>query len=381
MLRAFVAGFVLLVLSPVRAVAADPLDLDVMLPLTGGAAYAGAAQQQAIRLYEARVNKTGGIHGRPVRFVFHDDQSNPVVAVQIVNQLLPQKPAVILGPSIASTCSAVSPLLAKGPGTVEYCFSPISVPPRGGYVFAATQSARQLLVNISKHLREQGFHRAGFLGANDASGQANLNIFGELLGSGDNASLKMVAQAMFSPTALSVAAEVATIKAANPDVILLYAAGPAFLLSLKELKNAGLDRVPVMTNPFNADGKLLVANADIMPKTLFVEGLPYQARRPKPALRAAGQEYLSVFADGGVTTQSVIQAYCWDPVIITIAALRALPPGANGDQLHDYIENMHGFAGIWGTYDFRIGDNYGLTGDDDPFVRWDVARSQWVPME
>lgn len=380
MVRAFVVGFVLLALSPVRTLAADPLTLDVMLPITGGAAYAGNAQQQVIRLYENHINKTGGIHGRPVHFEFHDDQSNPVIAVQIVNQLLPQKPVVILGPSVASTCSAVSPLLAKGPGTVEYCFSPIAIPPRGGYVFAATEPAHQLLVNITKHLREQGFHRAALLGANDASGQANLNIYNDLLGTGDNASLKLVGSAMFSPTALGVAAEVAKIKSTNPDVILLYASGPAFLLSLKEIKNAGLDDVPIMTNPFNADGELLKANANIMPGKLFVEGLPYQAKHPKPALAASGREYLAVFEEGGVKTASVIQAYCWDPVKITIAALRALPAGATGDQLHDYIENMHGFAGLWGTYDFRTGDNYGLTGDDDPFVRWDVAHSEWVAM-
>lgn len=59
-------------------------------------------------------------------------------AVQIVNELLPKKPIVIIGPSVAATCSAVSPLLARGVGPVNYCFSPVAVPPRGGYVFAAT---------------------------------------------------------------------------------------------------------------------------------------------------------------------------------------------------------------------------------------------------
>ena len=104
----------------------------MLLPLTGTAAFAGEAQQQVLRLYEGLINKTGGIHGRPLHFEIHDDQSNPVVAVQIVNELLPKKPTVILGPSVAATCAAVSALLAKGPGTVNYCFSPVVPPPPGG---------------------------------------------------------------------------------------------------------------------------------------------------------------------------------------------------------------------------------------------------------
>ena len=112
--------------------------IDVILPLTGAGAYTGTSEQQTVQLYERIVNKTGGIHGRPIHFEIHDDQSNPVVDVQIVNGLLPNKPVVILGPSIAATCSAVIPLLATGTGPVNYCLSSVVTPPRGSYVFAVS---------------------------------------------------------------------------------------------------------------------------------------------------------------------------------------------------------------------------------------------------
>jgi len=376
--RAFAVALVLLALSPIRTVAADPYPIDVLLPLTGTAAFAGESQQQVLRLYEALINRTGGIHGRPLQFDFHDDQSNPVVAVQIVNELLPKKPTVILGPSVAATCSAISALLAKGPGPVNYCFSPVAVPPPGGYVFAATAPALSLQANDVAHMRNLGFHRAALVVSTDASGTQNAGIFEALFARTENASMKLVAEERFSPTALSAAAEISKVKAADPDVILMYANGTAFLTGLRELKNAGID-VPVTTNPFNGDGALLLANRNILPKTLFIQGLPYQGKNPPQALRETGAEYLSVFRDAGIKSASVIQAYCWDPTKITIAALRALPPDATGTQLHDYIEKLHDFAGLFGTYDFRTGDNYGLNGADSPFVKWDVNRSEWVP--
>jgi branched-chain amino acid transport system substrate-binding protein len=377
--RALAAVALLLALTPVRTPAADPFTIDVILPITGGGAFAGDAQQQAMHLYERLVNKTGGIHGRPLHFEIHDDQSNPVIAVQIVNELLPKQPVLILGPSVASTCSAVSPLIAKGPRTVEYCFSPVAVPPRGGYVFAAIEPARTMLTNGINHLRTMGYHRGALLVATDASGQQNAAIIESVLAGGEGTSLKLVAEERFSPSALGIAAEVAKVKAADPDLILLWANGPAFLMGLRELKNAGLD-LPVVTNPFNADDEVLKANAGIVPKTLFINGLPYQGLRPVPALRATGEEYLRAFAGSGLKPIPELQAYCWDPMKIAITALRALPPGATATQLHDYIENLHDFPGLFGIYDFRSGDNYGLGAEDLPFVRWDASKGDWIPM-
>lgn len=376
--RATTIALALIAFAPVRTVAADPYPIDVLLPLTGTAAFAGEAQQQVLRLYEGMINKTGGIHGRPLHFEIHDDQSNPVVAVQIVNELLPKKPTVILGPSVAATCAAVSALLAKGPGTVNYCFSPVVPPPPGGYVFAATSPALMLLANDVAHMRNLGFKRAALVISTDASGTQNASVFETLFARPENASLKMVAEERFAPTALSAAAQIAKIKAADPDLVMMYANGTAFLTGLRELKNAGMD-VPVTTNPFNGDGALLVANRNILPKTLFIQGLPYQGRNPTKALRETGAEYLSVFRDAGIKSASVIQAYCWDPTKITIAALRALPEGANATQLHDYLEKLHDFPGLFGTYDFRSGDNYGLSGEEAPFVKWDQNRTDWVP--
>lgn len=376
--RALAIALVLIAIAPGRTVAADPYPIDVLLPLTGQAAFAGEAQQQVLRLYEGLINRTGGIHGRQLHFEIHDDQSNPVVAVQIVNELLPKKPTVILGPSVAATCSAVSAILAKGPGTVNYCFSPVVPPPPGGYVFAATSPALQLLANDVAHMRNLGFKRAALVVSTDASGTQNAATFETLFARPENASMKLVAEERFAPTALSAAAEISKVKASNPDIVLMYANGTAFLTGLRELKNAGID-VPVTTNPFNGDGTLLVANKNILPTTLFIQGLPYQGRNPKKALRDSGAEYVSVFRDAGIKSMSVIQAYCWDPTKITIASLRALPDGANATQLHDYIEKLHDFPGLFGMYDFRGGDNYGLSGEEAPFVKWDAARADWVP--
>src|SRR5579862_197859 len=95
LIRACAAAALLLaaaaVLQPARA-ADPPYDINVILSLSGSAAFLAASEQQAIQIAEKVINRDGGIKGRPVRFVFHDDQSSPQVTVQLINQIMNQSP-------------------------------------------------------------------------------------------------------------------------------------------------------------------------------------------------------------------------------------------------------------------------------------------------
>ena len=74
--------------QPARA--AQDYTLNVILPLTGGAAFVGTGQQKALQLIEGLTNKEGGIDGRPLKMVFHDDQSSPQQTLQAANGFLPE---------------------------------------------------------------------------------------------------------------------------------------------------------------------------------------------------------------------------------------------------------------------------------------------------
>jgi ABC-type branched-subunit amino acid transport system substrate-binding protein len=51
--------------APLTTAAAEPpIDVPVILPLTGGNAFAGSGQRTAPALLQELVNRGGGIHGR-----------------------------------------------------------------------------------------------------------------------------------------------------------------------------------------------------------------------------------------------------------------------------------------------------------------------------
>ena len=363
---------------PISSTAQSAVNVDVLLPLTGPAAFAGTTQQAAARVYEATINKTGGIHGTPLHFEFHDDQSSPQVAVQLVNELLPKHPIAVLGPSVTATCAAVAPLFVNGP--VNFCFSPAISPTRGGNVFASAVTLHDIEFAMMNRAKKMGFKRFALIAATDASGQLSLQYIKEWQGLPANKDIQVVDVEAFAPNDLSAAAQVAKVKAANPDIIYLYAIGTAFGTALRELNNAGLANVVTYTTPANGSVTQLDTYRAFLPKTLLTSGMPYQGKISNPAMKAAAAEYLDGIRDGGVKFDPM-QAYAWDPIKITISALRALPAGANAAQLHNYLENLHDFAGLWGVYDFRNGDQHGIDGRDSIYIYYDNAKNAWAPYD
>jgi branched-chain amino acid transport system substrate-binding protein len=360
-------------LAGVSSAQPAPYVLDVILPLTGSQAFAGSNEQAGLRAYETVVNRGGGIHGRPLQFDVHDDQSNPLVDVQIVNALLPKHPIAILGPAVTATCSAIMPLFANGP--VNYCFSPAITPPRGSYVFASGTTLQAQMIAGYQHFRTLGYKRLAAIIATDATGQQNEKITRLAMTLPALRGMELVDLEEFNIADTSVAALVSKVRAANPDLIYVWAIGPALGTVLRELANAGLD-VPVGTTPANANTEMLNQFQSFIPKALVTSGLPYQGTTQAPGVQAASNEYLQALKEAHVQP-STIQAYAWDPARIVVSALRTLPATATAADLRAYLANLHGFGGLFGTYDLRSGDQHGLDGRDSQLIYWDPANKEW----
>jgi branched-chain amino acid transport system substrate-binding protein len=329
-----------LILGIAPALAADPYDLDVILSLTGGASFLGKAEQQALQLVEKWANENGGIGGRPLHLVFHDDQSTPQVAVQLASQVVAgKKPAVEIGANLVAMCNAMAPLMAGGP--LMYCLSPGIHPAEGAYVFTSSVSTVDLSRALIRHWRMKGWTRIAVMTSTDASGQdaekgINLN-----LALPENKEVTVVAREHFNPTDVSVSAQIENIKAAQPQAFIAWSTGAPIGTIFKGIVQAGLD-VPVGTTDGNMTFAQMTQYAAFLPKELFIPASEWAMHgtdlKREPAVLAAQERFRSVFKAAGVTPD-VAAALAWDPAMIVIDALRKLGPGAGAAQLRDH--NAH----------------------------------------
>jgi branched-chain amino acid transport system substrate-binding protein len=379
-LRALLGTLVLSLAAATAGAAApatgEPYTIEAILPLTGVSAYSGQLHAQAMRVYESVANAGGGVRGRPVHFDILDDQSNPVVAVQLENQILAKNPAVFLGSAYVAACAAEAPLILNK-STVEFCVSP-GLLTKQKNVFASSIAITYITRGTLKFMRDRGLTRVGLIVANDATGQAADALALSEFAQPENKSLQLVANERFNPSDISVSAQVARVKAAKPQALAIYATGTAFGNVLRALSDSGLN-VPIVTSAVNMNETQLEGYAAFMPTELVFNAAQAYAReqvRSGP-LRAAIDEYYNGFRAQGLTP-SPESPLSWDPAKIVVATLRALGTDATGDQVADYISNLHDFAGASGIYDFRNSDHHGLTDSALVWVRWQPTQKTFV---
>jgi branched-chain amino acid transport system substrate-binding protein len=364
--------------TPRRGTAATPFEINAILSRTGAGAFIGNTQAQALGALEQAVNKQGGIAGQPIKFVIADDQSNPATTVQLANALIGQHVAVILGSSLAAVCNGIAPLVEKA-GPVDYCYSPGTHGAPGGYVFSAGAGNDSIAIVEARYFRERGLTRLAMLSSTDASGQDHHERTAIALRLPENKDVRLVSDEYFGPTDVSVAAQVARIKAARPQALITAATGTAFGTVLRAVADSGLD-IPVSSSAGNmilaqmaqykafAPGELdFVATHGVAPD-------PSLARGPVKDAEAA---YFAAFQAAGIQP-SYVASLAWDPAVLMIDGLRRLGTNASAEQLHRYIEGLHDWAGINGLYDFRDNSQRGIGVNALVVYRWDPREGAFV---
>jgi len=113
--RAAVAAAAILTLASLApAIAAEPIKIGFSMAMTGGVAQNGKQLLIALQLWRDDVNAKGGLLGRPVEFVYYDDQSNPNNVPAIYTKLITvDKVDLLLGPYATNMAAAAMPVIIE----------------------------------------------------------------------------------------------------------------------------------------------------------------------------------------------------------------------------------------------------------------------------
>ncbi len=363
----------------VPASSADPYDIDVILSLTGPAAFVGNAEVKTLAAAEGLVNRTGGIRGRPVHFVIADDATAPATTVQLANAIIAKHPPLFLGPASGAACYAVMPLVKNGP--VQYCYAPTIHPVAPSFSFSAVVSTKDLALAGIRYLRDRGWRKVALLSSTDASGIDGESVTKEVMGYPENAAEQLVADEHFGTMDVNANAQLSRIKTSGAQVIYVQSTGTPLGTVLKDMNDLGID-LPVITNSGNINYAQLGQYAAFVPKVMLFTGLRYAAYKVAGSgpVRDADREFIRAMASVGVPKPDITHVIAWDATMISIDALRKLGTTATPVQIRDYIANLHGYAGINGIMDFRDGQQRGLKDNAALIVRWNPATSDFDPV-
>jgi branched-chain amino acid transport system substrate-binding protein len=96
------------------ALAADPIKIGMVAPLTGPAAESGRYQLQGAKLAVEEINSAGGVLGRPLELITEDDQTtNPGVVLAFSRLAASSEFAAFIGPIRSTQVHAMAPDVLK----------------------------------------------------------------------------------------------------------------------------------------------------------------------------------------------------------------------------------------------------------------------------
>ena len=376
LVAALAAALVTVAAVPLAPAAADapPFVIPVITSLTGSGAFIGKQAENTLRRLEIVVNRHGGIRGVPVHFELFDDQASPQVAVQLLNDVVAKGHQVVLGPSITNACLAALPFVAEK--IVDYCLSPGVDPPRGSYMFATSVGGPDIFAAAVRYFHKHKWNRIATLTTADATGQQADQRVGGAVALPENKGTTIVAQEHFAPADLTAAAQISRIEAAKPDVSIVWAIGSPFATAMRSMSDADFT-VPVFASNANMIVDQLNGLSQVLPSELLFSGPQFLGTRAARSQRSAVNDFFSVTRDVGVKPDFAL-ALSWDAAQVVITALRQLGTTASAAQIHAYIENLRGFPGILGIYDFSGGNQRGLSESDLTIMRWDPKVAAWT---
>jgi branched-chain amino acid transport system substrate-binding protein len=290
-----------------------------------------------------RINRKGGVQGRPIELVTLDDGGNEAKAKENSTKLIEEhkvlalygyisRPSSVAGSKIAS--EAKVPFIGPFSGTPAlYKFD--------RYVFTIRASYDDELAGMVRQLVTTGYRNVGFAYLNDAR-QVNVPLVEKLLAEHGLKPAVLVGLDRTSGEATQQAKELA---AANPDVLLALANNVPLGGLIREARKQG-NSTPLWIVSF-VDSKGLVKELGPLAQGLvFAQIVPLPTRRTLRIVKDYQSDYATRFPNAPLSFTS-LEGYI---AARTLAeGLRRAGPGATRESLVRALESIQ---------DFDLGDYF-----------------------
>jgi len=357
--------------------AAADINIGVTLAATGPAASLGIPQKNTIELLPTSIG------GEKVNWIVLDDASDTTKALTNARKLISEdKVDVIVGSSTTPNSLAMrEAAVDSGTPMISLAASAQIInptDPKTRWIFKTPQNDALMADAVAVSMKANGVKTLGYIGFADAYGDGWL---AEIKRSAQTAGIKVVAEEKYNRNDPSVTGQVLKLIAANPEAILIGAAGTPGATPAKELAARNYKGKVYQTHGVaNPDFLRVVGkdgNGEILPTgpMLVYEQLP-DSNEVKKTAAAYVTMYEKKFG-----TRSTFGAHLYDAYILLSKAipeaLKKAKPGTKEFRaaLRDALENSN-VVGTHGVFVMNANDHNGL--DNRARVMVKVENDKWV---
>ena len=241
------------------ALAQSPVKIGFVSTMSGPEGVIGRDMADAFKLAMKHVGSKAG--GRAIEVVWGDDQVKPDVGRQVVDKMLESDKVHMVTGIVFSNIllASVKPVLGAGAFYISANAGPSPLAGKQCHprLFAVAFQNDNNFEGLGKHVKDKGFKKVYFLAPNYPAGKDMAAGFKRYY-QGD-----MAAEVFTSFGQLDYSAEIAQLRAARPDAVVIFYPGGMGINFVKQYAQAGLmNQIPLFTGAGTVDQTTLPAIGD-----------------------------------------------------------------------------------------------------------------------
>jgi branched-chain amino acid transport system substrate-binding protein len=332
----------------------EPIKIGTIFSITGWAGFIGTPQKEIFTALIEDINAKGGIKGRPLEFYFEDDKSIPTNAVIAATKLIKDKKVIaMVGTSTTDSALAIVPTCEQEK-TPFINSGPAYIPWKKWIFSTGPGDVRGAIHVLDFAVKDLGAKKIALMHGSDAYGMLGQKVIKEELPKYQGVTL--VVQERFEPSDTNMIPQLTKIKAANPDLMILFTTGGAGAVVAKNYKQLGMNTKVLGSTSLTMPEFVKIAGsiADesnwifLSQPMLIVEKMaandPYRKNVYEPVKKIMQAKY------GPSKEVTLFHGSSYDAIMAVVSSLNAISPNINKDSLRDAIEKtkVDGFLGVFG---------------------------------
>ncbi len=364
----FIMSLFLLSLTQVQQ-ATGEIVIGLQAPLTGPNGEFGEAMRDGAQLAVDRINSAGGINGQTVRLVVGDDKSQPADGVAVVQRFVTEQGfSGVLGGFNSSVNLATQQVTGKA-GVIHLHMgaSPklAQDKTKNPLLFRAILTDIVFVPHMVNYIvGERKFQRIAIIAENTDYGLAELETFKEKASA---AGAKIVATETYNPGDTEFSAQLATIKQANPEALMIAGLVTESALIATQARGLGMTDVQFFSPSDGVDTpQLITLGGEAVEGYIFASMIDLTREDPRV------QDFKQLAQSKGIAVQAYT-AITYDAANVLFEAFSKV--GTTGTAVASWLK-QNTVVGVTGPISFNaVGDR-----TSPPFIRA-VQKGKFVTIK
>lgn len=365
-----------LAFGALNAYAADPIKIGSILSVTGPAAFLGDPELKTMQLYVEKINKDGGVLGRPLELVHYDDGSDASKANGFAKRLIESdKVDVLVGGTTTGSTMSIVPLVEKaGVPFISLAGAVVVVEPVKKFVFKTPHTDRMAAEKVFEDMKKRNLTKVALFSETSGFGQSGKK---EAEGVAAKYGITLVSNETYGPKDTDMSPQLTKIKnTAGVQAVFVIGLGQGPAIVTKNYKQLGVtlplyhahgvasEEFIKLAGPA-ADGVRLPAAA-----LLVADKLPDNDVQ-KPVSVAYSKAYTAKWN----SDISTFGGHAYDGLMIAVEAIKRAG-GTDKAKVRDAIEATKGYVGTGGVVNMSATDHMGL--DLSAFRMLEIKNGDWT---